>query len=251
MIVLKTKEQISIMKEAGKILGDLLDDFILCRIVEGVSTEELDLEIENYILSHQAEPILKGYSVGNMKYLYSSCISLNEEVVHALPSKRKLKKDDIISIDVSLKYMGYCVDAARTYSLGMKDNELIQAAKDSFFAGLKKFKSGNRIGDISHAIQEYVESKGFKVIKDFAGHGIGALLHEDPQVPNFGPPGSGAKIQEGLVLAIEPMISYGSEYTFIAEDGWTAKTEDGSRAAHYENTVAFLNDKLEILTERV
>ena len=253
MIYLKSYEEVEIMRQAGKILGGLLDDVILCKIKDGISTKDIDQKVEEYINDNGALPILKGYGVDDKDYPYASCISLNEEVVHGIPSDRKLKSGDLISVDVSLSLQGYCVDAARTYKVGEVSKEaedLIRITEESFYDGLKKFIVGNRIGDVSHAVQKKVESNGYSVIKDFCGHGIGQSLHEDPQVLNYGSAGLGSLIEPGLTIALEPMVSLSSEWTRIKEDGWTAVTRDGSISAHYENTVVALEDGPEILTAK-
>lgn len=240
------------MREAGRIVGGLLDDSILCKIVIGTSKSSLDDEIEKYIVSNGAEPILKGYQTSGKRYNFASCISINEEIVHGIPSNRILKDGDIISVDVSIKYKGYCVDAARTYAVGNISDEkkrLISITKESFFKGIEKMVVGNRIGDISNAIQNHIEINGYEAVRDFSGHGIGVDLHEDPQVFNYGFKGLGSRIEEGLVLAVEPMVSSSQNYE-IASDGWTAITSDNSPAAHYENSVAIVNGVPEILTMR-
>ena len=252
MINLKNKDEINAMREAGKIVGGLLDDFILCKIVNGTSKSNLDDEIEKYIIAKGATPFLKGYVVSNKRYEFSSCISINEEIVHGLPTSRELKDGDIVSIDVSIKYKGYCVDAARTYPVGKISpvkQDLINITKESFFKGIEKMVLGSRVGDISSSIQNHVEQNGYEVIRDFCGHGIGKDLHEDPQVLNYGTEGTGPRIEEGMVLAIEPMVSSTTE-SIVLDDGWTAITADKSPASHYENTVAVVNGRPEILTLR-
>lgn len=251
MINLKSKEEIKIMKKAGNILGGLLDDVILCKIFKGVSTKKIDNEIEKYILREGAEPLLKGYKADGKVYNFASCISINEELVHAPPSERELRKGDLVTLDVSIKYQGYCVDAARTYLVDDSDNlkkNLIKVAEDAFHVGLNRFRVGNRIGDVSNAIQNFVESKGFEVIRDFCGHGIGKDLHEDPSVLNYGPECEGTIIEEGLVIALEPMISEKCKFTNILPDNWTAVTAGNSLSSHYENSVAATVDGPQILT---
>ena len=250
MIVIKNKSEIEIMKKAGKIIKDLLDDVILCKIEEGVSTKEIDSKIEKYITSKGATPILKGYRVGDNIYNFSSCISLNDEVIHGLPSSRVLQKGDMISVDVSVKLNGFHADAARTYVVGPPTKEqesLIKNAIDAFWSGVNSFKVGNRIGDISAGIESAVDSK-YSIIRDFCGHGIGRELHEDPQVLNFVDGSLGSRVENGMALAIEPMISAGGYETYIADDGWTVKTRDGSLSAHYENTVVLWDGEAEAIT---
>jgi methionyl aminopeptidase len=241
------------MKEGGLILADLLDKLILCRICEGISTNKIDKEIEEYILDNSAKPVLKGYCVEGKIYPNSSCISINNEVVHGIPSSRELKDGDIVSVDVSLSYNDYYLDAARTYIVGNAKQEakdLCNAVKESFFIGFKEFKIGNKLNKLSASIENFILEKGFKVIKDYCGHGIGKDLHEDPQVLNYKSFDNGIIIEEGLAIALEPMISIGSETTYLSTDGWTANTLDGSLAAHYENTIIATQKGPEILTMR-
>ncbi len=215
----------------------------------GISTKELDEFIEEYILNKGMAPAFKGYN----GYPASACISINEEVVHGLPSKdRRLCEGDIVSVDTGTIYMGYYSDAARTYPVGKIDEpaaNLIAVTKESFYEGLKFCKVGYRLSDISHAIQQHVEKNGFSVVRDYVGHGIGKEMHEDPQIPNYGIPGRGPRLTKGMVFAIEPMVNEGSWKVKTKSDNWTVKTEDEKRSAHYENTVVITEDEPLLLTK--
>ena len=235
------------MREPGKVTGKILrelEDFIK----PGISTMDIDKFVEDTIRAHGMIPAFKGYG----GFPGSACVSVNEEVVHGIPSqKRILREGDIVSVDIGCIYKGYNSDAARTYGVGKISEEaqrLIDAARESFFEGLKFCKVGYRLSDVSHAIQKRVEEDGFGVIRDFVGHGIGRELHEDPQIPNYGKPGRGPRLAPGMVLAIEPMISEGTYEVEVLLDNWTAVTADGKLAAHYENTVVITDGEPELLT---
>ena len=235
------------MREPGKVTGKILkelEDFIK----PGISTMDVDRFVEDTIRAHGMIPAFKGYG----GFPGSACVSINEEIVHGIPKEdRILKEGDIVSVDIGCIYKGYNSDAARTYAVGKISPEaqrLIDAAKDSFFEGLKFCKVGYRLSDVSHAIQKRVEEDGFGVIRDFVGHGIGRELHEDPQIPNYGKPGRGPRLAKGMVLAIEPMISEGTYEVEVLLDNWTAVTADGKLAAHYENTVVITDGEPELLT---
>ncbi len=209
--------------------------------VEGVTTAALDSAAEKVILENAGEPAFKGYR----GFPKTACISLNEAVVHGIPGARCLKKGDIISFDVGVKMKGFYADAARTWQVGTSDpvkQALIDAAKGSLDGALAAYQPGWRIGDLSETIQRYVEEQGFQVVRDYAGHGIGRQLHEDPQVPNYGKAGRGAKIEPGLVIAIEPMVTEGHYAVETLEDGWTVVTKDRKNASHYEDTIVFIED---------
>lgn len=235
------------MREPGKVTGKILrelEDFIK----PGISTMDIDKFVEDTIRAHGMIPAFKGYG----GFPGSACVSVNEEVVHGIPSKKRiLREGDIVSVDIGCIYKGYNSDAARTYGVGKISEEaqrLIDAARESFFEGLKFCKVGYRLSDVSHAIQKRVEEDGFGVIRDFVGHGIGRELHEDPQIPNYGKPGRGPRLAKGMVLAIEPMISEGTYEVEVLLDNWTAVTADGKLAAHYENTVVITDGEPELLT---
>jgi len=244
MITLKSPTEIECMRKSGQLLRDLLL-LLEERVKPGVSTKKLDEFAYNYIKQHNSIPSFKGYG----GFPASICTSIDEQVVHGFPSDRRLKEGEIISVDAGLIYKGWQADAARTFLVGDVSEEkqkLVQVTRESFFEGVKQFKVGNRLGDISHAIQEYNESRGYGVVRSMVGHGIGREMHEDPSVPNYGQPGHGIKLEVGLVLAIEPMITLGTWET--VEDGWKCVTKDGKPAAHYENTVALTDKGAEILT---
>lgn len=247
MIQLKNSAQISAMIEAGRITGEAL---LKARehVREGVSTKELDTVIREYIEKCGAKPSFLGYS----GFPASACISVNDEVIHGIPSKNRILKDgDIVKIDVGAFYKGFHGDSARTIAVGNVSEEaarLIDVTRKSFFEGVAAVKTGNRIGDVGSAIQRCVECGGFSVVKRYIGHGIGHQLHESPDVPNFGTAGRGVRICTGMTLAIEPMVNIGSEEVYEMPDGWTVKTKDGSLSAHYENTVALTADGVIITT---
>ena len=247
MIKLKTQKQIDLMRIAGKITIDAIME-VGKHIKPGISTLELDQIAEDYIRSQGAIPSCKGYE----GYPATICASVNDVIVHGIPSSDViLKEGDIISIDCCAYIHGSHGDATRTFAVGKispQKQKLIDVTKQSFFEGLKAIKVGGHIGDISEAIQKYVESNGFSVIREMVGHGIGKDMHEDPAVPNYGHKNFGEKIENGLVIAIEPMVNMGRKEIVIKEDGWTCVTRDGKPSCHYENTVAIINDKVEILT---
>ena len=235
------------MREAGKVTGQILRDLEgLMR--PGVATIEIDRFVERAVKAAGMSAAEKGYC----GYPASICVSINEEVVHGIPSKKRiLREGDIVSLDLVVENHGYMADAARTYSVGQISPEarrLIETAKQAFFNGIAFAKEGYRLSDISNAVQKTVEGEGFGVIRDFVGHGIGSSMHEDPQIPNYGKPGKGPRLQRGMVLAIEPMICQGSYEVDVLTDDWTAVTVDGGLAAHYENTVVITDGEPELLT---
>ena len=234
------------MRESNRIVARVLGE-VAGLVRPGVTTRELDAFAEARARALHAEPAFKGYR----GYPASLCTSVNEEIIHGIPSERPLKEGDIIGLDFGVLFEGFYGDAAVTIpvgSVGPTAQRLIDVAEAAFYKGIEQMKKGNRISDISHAVQEYVEGAGFSVIRSFVGHGIGHSPHEEPQVPNFGPPGRGPKIKEGLTLAIEPMIAAGDWQEEIQEDGWTAVTRDRSLSAHYEHTVALTRRGVEILS---
>lgn len=247
MIVLKSEREIELMKKAGRLVAET-HAFIKELIKPGVTTKELDEAAEDFIRSHGALPAFKGYN----GFPGSICASINEVVVHGIPGLNKLKDGDIISIDIGTICDGYYGDGAKTYPVGNTSDEdlrLIEVTKESFYEGLKYAKVGNRLSDISHAIQKHVESNGFSVVRDFVGHGIGQRMHEEPQIPNFGLPGKGPRLKAGMVLAIEPMVNAGTYHVKVLSDNWTVVTIDGQKSAHYEHTIAITNDEPLILTK--
>ncbi len=235
------------MKEAGRITGEAL---LLARehVREGVSTKELDTIIREYIERCGAKPSFLGYA----GFPGSACISINDEVIHGIPSKKRiLREGDIVKIDVGAFYKGFHGDSARTIPVGQVSDEakrLIETTRNSFFAGVRMLKAGNRIGDVGSAIQNCVEKEGFSVVRRYIGHGVGRELHEQPDVPNFGIAGRGTRLCAGMTLAIEPMVNIGTEQVYEMADGWTVKTADKSLSAHYENTVALTSDGVVITT---
>lgn len=247
MITIKSKSEIEKMRLAGKITGDVLKE-IEKHIKPGISTKQLDKIAHNYIVSRGATPSFLNYN----GFPGSICASPNDWVVHGIPSKEViLAEGDIISIDVGAYIGGFHGDAARTFAVGKVSDEakrLIKVTEQSFFEGIKYAVHGAKLGDVSAAIQEYVESNGYSVVRDLVGHGIGRNMHEDPNVPNFGHKGRGVKLAAGMTLAIEPMVNAGEYDVCMLDDDWTVVTEDGSLSAHYENTILICKDKCEILT---
>jgi methionyl aminopeptidase len=246
MILLKSLQEIARMEMANRIVAEILEG-VKERIRPGVETRELDELAEELCRRRQVEPAFKGYR----GYPSSICVSVNEEVVHGIPGARKLKTGDLVSLDFGVKHDGYYGDAAVTVAVGKvapRARALLEATEASLYAGIAQVKTGKRLSDICHAVQTAVEGKGFAVIREFVGHGIGRSLHEDPQIPNFGPPGRGPLLQPGMTLAIEPMTSAGSWMVKILQDGWTAVTQDGSLSAHFEHTVALTENGVLILS---
>lgn len=246
MIFIKNNKEIDLMREAGKIVAETLL-LVEEKVRPGITTAELNRIAEEFITKHGAKPSFKGL----YGFPASLCISVNEQVVHGIPGGYVLKDGDIISVDCGANINGFHGDAARTFGVGdisEEANKLINVTKQSFFNGIEYAKVGNRLTDISHGIQSYVEASGFSVVRDFVGHGIGRVVHEDPEVPNYGQPGKGPKLVKGMALAIEPMVNVGSCKVKTLSDDWTVVTSDGSLSAHYENTIVILPDGPEILT---
>ena len=247
MIVLKTGRELNIMKEACRISAGALQT--AGKAVEpGVTTWEIDKIAEDYIRSQGGTPNFKNYE----GYPATACISVNNEVIHGIPSKsRKLKQGDIVSIDPGAQFQGYHGDNAATFAVGSVSPEakrLMDTTRESLYEGINAAVSGGRIGDIGYAVQRYVESRGFSVVRKFVGHGIGTHLHEAPEVPNFGNQGKGIRLLPGMTLAIEPMVNYGGSDVKILPDGWTVLTSDGSLSAHFEHTIVITNDGPKIMT---
>ena len=247
MIVLKTGRELSIMKEACRISAGALQT--AGKAVEpGVTTAEIDRLAEEYIRSQGGEPNFKNYE----GYPATACISINNEVIHGIPStKRKLRAGDIVSIDLGAKFDGYHGDNAATFACGDISEEakrLMDATRESLYEGIKAARAGGRIGDIGHAVQAYVEARGYTVVRQFVGHGVGTHLHEAPEVPNFGTPGRGVRLIPGMTIAIEPMVNAGAAGVEVQPDGWTVLTKDGSLSAHFEHTVAITADGPKIMT---
>ena len=248
MITLKSGEEIIRMRDAGRIAA-IAREIGGENVREGVTTAQIDREIKKCILSHGAKPSFLGYG----GFPASACISVNEEIIHGIPSSNKiLKNGDIVKIDVGAYYKGYHGDCAATFTVGQVSEEaqrLVDVTKQSFFKGIAAIGEGKRIGDIGHAIQSYVESNGFSVVREYIGHGIGKNLHEDPEVPNYGAAGHGQRIRPGMTIAIEPMINQGDWRVRVLSDKWTVVTIDGKLSAHYENTVAVTEHGVLILTD--
>ena len=248
MIIIKNSEQLKLMREAGRITAEAL--MVAKEAVRpGISTKELDAKIRRHIENSGATPSFLGYS----GFPGSACISINNEVIHGIPSaKRVLCEGDIVKIDVGARYRGYNGDSARTFPVGKVSDEalrLISVTEQSFYEAMKVAKPGNRIGDIGHAVESFVISNGFSIVKEFTGHGIGAELHEDPSIPNYGRAGRGARLYPGMTLAIEPMVNAGREEVKVRKDGWTVVTLDGKLSAHYENTLLITDQDPVILTK--
>jgi len=248
MIELKSKSEIEKIRVSGHIVAEILQ-VLKKETRAGMTTWDLDSLADDMIRTNKVAPAFKGYR----GFPACLCVSLNDEVVHGIPSKkRKINKGDLVSLDFGVIYEGYYGDAALSFVLADSPKpeikKILQVTEDALYKGIEQVKIGNHISDISHAVQAHVEKSGFSVVKDFVGHGIGRNLHEDPQIPNFGPPGEGALIEEGMVLAIEPMVNMGSGKVEILSDGWTVVTKDKSLSAHFEHTVAIVDGKVEILT---
>ena len=246
MIILKTRREIEIMKKAGRLVAQS-HELVRKNIKPGITTKELDRLVEDFLRSNNAIPTFKGYN----GFPFSICASVNEEVVHGFPSERKLMAGDIISVDIGATFEGYVGDSAKTFIVGDVDEEkkhLVEATKQCFYEGIKFAKVSYRLSDISHAIQQYAESQGLSVVRDYVGHGVGKKMHESPQIPNFGKPNKGPRLQEGMVLAIEPMINAGVYNVKVLENGWTVVTLDGKPSAHYEHTIAITDGQPELLT---
>ena len=246
MIEIKSEREIALIEEAGKVVKA-----VLCKLSKyvrpGITTSELDAKAEKIIDELGARPAFKGYR----GFPASICASINEQVVHGIPGKARLKTGDILSIDVGVEKDGFYADAAITVSVGSVSKEaedLIKVTKDALCAGMERAAEGNRLFDISHAIQDYTENRGYSVVRDFVGHGIGKAMHEEPEIPNFGKQGTGPRLKKGMILAIEPMINQGAHEVEILEDGWTAVTRDRKLSAHFEHTVCVGAKEVRILT---
>ena len=246
-IIIKAPREIALMKKAGAIIGELFT-YLRVKTKPGISTWELDHLAQSFIHARGGIPSSKGYDgfPGNI------CISVNDTLIHGIPSKSIiLKNGDIVSYDVLVTVSGYTADACRTVPVGEVSEEakrLISATKQSFFEGVKHVKAGNHLGDVSYAIGEYAKSQGYTLTEDYTGHGVGSAIHEDPYVPNVGVKGSGPKLEKGMTIAIEPMLNEGKVDLITMNDGWTVKTKDGKLSCHYENTVVVTDDGYEIIT---
>ncbi len=246
MIFLKSEQEIDLIRQGSIILGKV-HGILSKELKPGISTKELDILAEQYIKDCGALPSFKGIN----GYPFSICTSVNDEIVHGLPNKYKLKDGDIISIDCGVYYKGFHSDSAFTYPIGKVDEkvlDLIKVTEDSLNLAIENVRCGTRTGDIGNLIQTYIEKNGYSVIRELVGHGVGKSLHEEPEFPNYGKKGSGTKLKNGMVFALEPMVSMGSKAISYGKDGWTVKTLDKSLASHFEHTIALINGKTEVLT---
>ncbi len=250
MIVLKSAREIEVMRRANVIVAEILAR-LREAVVPGITTLDLDRMAEELTYKKNAKPAFKGYAVAGRVYPYSLCTSVNEEVVHGMPSKRVLKEGDILGMDFGVIVDGFYGDSAVTVAVGRASEaaeRLMQVTRDSLYRGIDELHEGKRLGDLSSAIQNLVEDAGFSVVREFVGHGIGKKLHEEPPVPNYGESGRGPRLMEGMVLAIEPMVNAGKPEVELKEDGWTAVTRDRSLAAHFEHSVAITKNGPDILS---
>lgn len=250
-VTIKSPREIELIKESSKIVAEVLA-LLGSRIKPGMYAKELDVIAERFIRSRGGSPAFKGYG-HDRKNLFpaSLCISLDEEVVHGIPNGRTMEEGQIVSIDVGVKKDGYYGDGARTFAVGRISEEkqrLLRVTEESLYRGLEKAVAGNHLHDISFAVQKYVEANGFSVVRDLVGHGVGKSLHEEPAIPNYGDPGTGLKLKEGMVLAIEPMVNAGTHKVEFDADGWTVRTADKKPSAHFEHTVVVRKGEPEILT---
>jgi len=246
MIILKSPEEVDKIRRAGRIVAEVLRE-LKSQVKAGMTTLDLDRIAEEGIRKRGGQPAFKGYR----GFPATLCASVNNEIVHGIPSKRTLREGDIIGLDLGAIVDGYYGDAAITVAVGAIPPEvqrLVRVTEESLYRGIEQMKAGNRLSDVSHAVQAYVEAAGYSVVKDFVGHGIGQSLHEEPQLPNFGKPGQGPRLRAGMVLAIEPMVNMGKDGVRVLDDHWTAVTEDGSLSAHFEHTVAITQEGPVILT---
>jgi len=247
MIILKSKEEVAKIAKASRIVAESLEA-VKAYLKPGMTTKAIDLFVEKQIRERGGTPAFKGYR----NYPATICISVNEEVVHGIPSDKVIKEGDIVGLDLGAIYDGFYGDSAVTVAVGEVKPEakrLIEVTEKSLYAGIEQAREGNRLSDISHAVQSHVEEAGFSVVTDFVGHGIGRSLHEEPQIPNFGPPGRGPRLKEGMVLAIEPMVNMGKAAVRVLDDRWTAVTVDGSLSAHFEHTIAVTKEGPVILSK--
>jgi len=253
MIILKTKEEINKIQKANKIIAELLNNILPKYIKPGMSTWELDKITENYILKQGARPGFKGYKVGEFVFPATICTSVNEELVHGIPSKKQiLRSGDIIGIDIGTIVDGYYGDAAKTFAVEKvrdEDKRLLEITEKALYIGIKKAKIGNKVSDIGNAIQKFVEKEGFIIIKKYCGHGVGKYLHEEPNIPNFGRKNMGVEIENGMVFTIEPIVSIGKEKIELLENNWTTIMANKQKSAHFEHTIAIVDGVAKVLSE--
>ena len=246
MVKIRTEREINLIAESNKIVAETLD-MLSGKIKPGVKTSDLDKLAEEFIISRGARPAFKGY----MGFPSTLCISIDDEVVHGIPNSKVLKEGQIVSIDCGVEKKGYSGDSARTFAVGKIDSkklDLMRVTKESLMRGIDAAKEGNYVSDIGYAVQTYVESHGYSVVRDLVGHGIGTELHEEPQVPNYGKPKQGHRLRTGMCIAIEPMINAGTKDIYTDSDGWTVKTKDGSASAHFEHTITITENGAKILS---
>jgi len=246
-IKIKTPEELDVLRIAGKTLSDIVAE-VVCSLKTNMTTQEIDLEAEKLIAKHKVIPAFKGYR----GFPACTCISVNQEVVHGIPSLKRVKNGDLVSIDIGLIYNDYFSDMAITVPVGQISAErqkLMDVTRQSLLKGIEQARVGNHLSDISHAVEQHAKAHNFSVVRDFVGHGIGRNLHEEPEIPNYGPPHCGPVLEEGMVFAIEPMVNIGSWETKITDNGWTVETLDGTCSAHFEHTVAITKNGPEILTQ--
>ena len=249
MITIKSPREVELLRIAGNVVYKT-HQYLKPFVKEGITTEELNRLGEEFIISQGCTPSFKGYE----GFPAGICMSVNSEVVHGFPSKRKLKNGDILTMDIGACWKGYHGDSGWTYAVGEVSDDakyIMEHTEKALYVGLEQVKPGNRIGDISHAIEEYAKEHNLGVVKELCGHGVGTDVHEDPEVPNYGEAGTGPKLREGMVIAIEPMLTMGSPKVFLRENNWTVETQDGSLAGHYEHTVVVTKDGYEILTGEI
>lgn len=248
-MIIKNKKELEILREGGKRLAAVLNEAAR-HAIAGISARELDALAENLILKSGGAPSFKGYKAQGAPHPYPGalCVSINEEVVHGLPSDRELKKGDIVGLDIGMWFDGLCTDTALTVLIGGEKNKLIEATKKSLEIGISQVRAGAHVGDIGYAIQNYLEEARFGVVRELVGHGVGRAVHEDPEIPNWGKLGVGPELAEGMVIALEPMATDGGYKVKLSKDGWTWLTYDGSRSAHFEHTLVVTKTGAEVLT---
>jgi len=249
MIIIKTPSEIDLIRQSCRILVDTFKE-VEGHLKPGITTQEIDKIAEKYIHSRGAVPSFKGFH----GFPGTACISIDNQVVHGIPGKRRLEEGQIVGVDMGTIYKGFYSDAARTYPIGKVSElkkKLMDVTREGLWKGIEQARVGNRVSDISHAIQTYVESFGFSIVRDLVGHGVGKDVWEEPQIPNYGPPGKGPRLREGMVVAIEPMVNAGTYEVYTESDGWTVVTADGEPSAHFEHTIALFKDHTEVLTEGI
>ncbi len=249
MIIIKTPSEIDLIRQSCRILVDTFKE-VEGHLKPGITTGEIDKIAEKYIHSRGGVPSFKGFH----GFPGTACISIDEQVVHGIPGKRRLEKGQIVGVDMGVIYKGFYSDAARTYPIGTVSElkkKLMDVTREGLWKGIGQARVGNRVSDISHAVQTYVESFGFSIVRDLVGHGVGKDVWEEPQIPNYGPPGKGPRLREGMVVAIEPMVNVGTHEVYTESDGWTVVTADGEPSAHFEHTIALFKDHTEVLTEGI